>query len=110
MAGDSSGVVKLHAPELFAVVAPSLTPSVLNKVTVEFATAVPVRVTESLELTAVLVMTGAATGKLLEAVFVAAGSVKPAVPDFVVAAGTVTAIPMARPLVPPDVVSVAVYA
>src|ERR1700678_671561 len=94
MPGNRSGVVKLQAPELPAVVVPSLVPVVLHTVTVEFATAVPVRVKESLELTAILLMTGAA-GR---------GAVEP------VAAGTVTSSAFETALVPAAVVSVAVNA
>ena len=90
----STGVVKLQAPVLLAVVVPSLVPVVLHTVTVEFATAVPVRVKESLELTAILLMTGAA-GR---------GAVEP------VAAGTVTSSAFETALVPAEVVSVAVNA
>ena len=85
--------MKLHAPALLAVVVPSLTPSTLHTVTVELATAVPVSVTESFELTAALLMTGAAGGSL---VAVAVGTVKSSALDFT--------------LVPAAVVSVAVNA
>ena len=60
MLGNKSGVVKLQAPEVLAVVVPSLVPVVLHTVTVEPPTAVPFNVTESLELTAMLVRLGAA--------------------------------------------------
>ena len=65
---DKFAVVKLQAPVLFAVVVPSLVPVVLHTVTVEFANAVPVRVKESLELTAILLMAGAATPVLVDTV------------------------------------------
>ena len=87
---------------LLAVVVPSLVPVVLHTVTVEFATAVPVKVTESLELTAPLVMTGAAGEALLGPV--AAAPVEAA------AADTVTPSAFDFALFPAAVVSLAVKA
>ena len=46
MPGSRAGVVKLHAPVLFAVAVPSLVPEVLHTVTVEPPAAVPVSVRE----------------------------------------------------------------
>ena len=86
--GSRTGVVKLQAPVLLAVVVPSSVPVVLHTVTVELATAVPFRVMESLEFTAMLLMTGAATATL----------------------GTVTSSAVDFALLPADVVSVAVNA
>ena len=56
----STGVVKLQAPELLAVAVPTLVPVVLHTVTVEFATAVPARVMDSLEFSPMALITGAA--------------------------------------------------
>ena len=86
--------MKLQAPVLFAVVVPSLVPVVLHTVTVELSAAVPVSVTESLELTAILLMTGAAGRGAVGAV----------------AAGTVTPSVLETALVPAAVLSVAVNA
>src|SRR5580704_10957559 len=92
MLGKRTGVVKLQAPVLLAVVVPSLAPVVLHTVTVLLPAAGPVSVMESLELTAALVMTGAAGAVGA----VAAGTVRPSAFDFT--------------LVPAAVVSVAVNA
>ena len=56
--------MKLQAPVLLAVVVPIVDPAALHTVTVELATAVPVRVTESLELTVAVLITGAAAVEL----------------------------------------------
>ena len=91
--------MKLQAPVLFAVVVPSFVPVVLHTVTVELPAAVPVSVMESLELTAALVMTGAAG---------AVGAVA-AAPVEAAAADTVTPSAFDFALVPAAVVSVAMY-
>src|SRR5580704_17615429 len=102
MLGNKSGVVKLQAPEVLAVVVPSLVPVVLHTVTVEPPTAVPFDVTESLELTAMLVRlgaagrasAGAASSALLTTVFVAADTVTPSVFDFVLVPDAVVSVAM----------------
>ena len=83
-ADDRSAVVKVQAPVLLAVVVPSALAPPSDTVTVAPPTAVPVRVTELLELTTPVLMTGAAG---------AADSVMP--------------IAFESPLVPADVVAVA---
>ena len=55
-----SAVVKLQAPLLLAVVVPSAVVPPSDTVTVEPSGAVPVKVTESLELTTPVLITGAA--------------------------------------------------
>ena len=84
MPAAKSAVVKLQEPVLLAVVVPSGVEPPSDTVTVAPAGAVPVKVTESLELTMSLLMTGAA------------GS------------GTVTSNGLDAALVPAEVVSVAV--
>ena len=86
---------------LLAVVVPSLVPVVLHTVTVELPAAVPVSVMELLELTAILVMIGAAGRGALGPV--AAAPVEAA------AADTVTPSAFDFALVPAAVVSVAMY-
>ena len=98
--------MKLQAPVLFAVVVPSLVPVVLHTVTVEFANAVPVRVKESLELTAILLMTGPPPAPPPPPPTVYA---RPAAAG-AVCAGTVTPSGLAFTLVPAAVVSLAVKA
>jgi hypothetical protein len=89
---DKSAVVKLQAPVLLlAVVVPSGFAPPSDTVTVAPSGAVPVSVTESLELSAPLEMIGAAGGPT-------------------VAAGTVTSSVLETALVPPEVLSVAVNA
>src|ERR1700684_2632361 len=100
MLGNKSGVVKLQAPEVLAVVVPSLVPVVLHTVTVEPSTAVPFNVTESLELTAMLVRLGAA-GRASDRAASSASLTT------VLAAGTVTPSAFDFALVPAAVVSVA---
>src|ERR1700722_17216326 len=95
MLGDRPGVVKLQAPEVLGVVVPSLVPVVLHTVTVEPATAVPFKVTESLELTAMLVRlgaAGAASSALLTTVCVAADTVTPSAFDFVLVPAAVVSV------------------
>jgi hypothetical protein len=86
---DKFAVVKLQAPVPLAVVVPSGLAPPSETVTVAPFGAVPVRVTESLELTALAVITGAAGAVL-------AGSLTTCVPSAFDSA-----------LVPPGVVSVA---
>src|SRR5580692_6257076 len=97
MLGDRSAVVKLQAPGVLAVVVPSLVPVVLHTVTVEPATAVPFKVTESLELTAMLVRLGAAvaaSSALLTSVYDAADTVTPSAFDFVLVPAAVVSVVM----------------
>jgi hypothetical protein len=84
--------VKLQAPLLLAVVVPSAIVPPSDTATVEPSGAVPVKVTESLELTVPLLMTGAAGWA------VDGGS------------GTVTLSGLDAALVPAEVASVAVNA
>ena len=83
-----SAVVKLQAPLLLAVVVPSAVVPPSDTVTVEPAGAVPVRVTDSLEFSTPVLITGAAGG----------GGV------------TVTLNALEAALVPAEVLSVAVNA
>lgn len=79
---------------------PSLVPVVLHTVTVEPPTAVPFNVTESLELTAMLVSleaagrasAGAASSALLTRVCVATEAVTPSAFDFVIVPAAVVSV------------------
>src|SRR5580704_13057512 len=98
MLGDRPGVVKLQAPEVLGVVVPSLVPVVLHTVTVEPATAVPFKVTESLELTAMLVRLGAAgrasAGAASSALLTTADTATPSAFDFVLVPAAVVSVAM----------------
>jgi hypothetical protein len=93
VAADKSAVVKLQAPVLLAVAVPSAVAPPSDTVTVEPSGAVPVKVTDSLEFVAPVLMTGAAGGF---------GGGEELV--------TVTSKALDAALVPADVVSVAVKA